>query len=154
SLAEMLADIRGDLAEFGVVFDHWTSERALADSGAIDHALSVLEARGHLHREEGAVWFRATEFGDEKDRVVVRENGQRTYFASDIAYHLAKRERGFARLIDVLGADHHGYVARVRDGLIAMGQPGECLEAPLIQFRSEEHTSELQSLAYLVCRLL
>src|SRR5436190_469538 len=126
--------IRGDLAEFGVVFDHWTSERALADSGAIDHALSVLEARGHLRREEGAVWFRATEFGDEKDRVVVRENGQRTYFASDIAYHLAKRERGFARLIDVLGADHHGYVARVRTGLIALGQPGECLEAPLIQF--------------------
>ena len=134
SLAEMLADIRGDLAEFGVVFDHWTSERALADSGAIDHALSVLEARGHLRHEEGAVWFRATEFGDEKNRVVVRENGQRTYFASDIAYHLAKRERGFARLIDVLGADHHGYVARVRAGLIAMGQPGECLEAPLIQF--------------------
>ncbi|TLZ06330.1 MAG: arginine--tRNA ligase, partial [Gammaproteobacteria bacterium] len=129
-----LADIRGDLAEFGVVFDHWTSERALADSGAIDHALILLEARGHLHREEGAVWFRATGFGDEKDRVVVRENGQKTYFASDIAYHLAKRERGFARLIDVLGADHHGYVARVRAGLIAMGQPGECLEAPLIQF--------------------
>src|SRR5256884_3514622 len=134
SLAEMLADIRGDLTEFGVDFDHWTSERALADSGAIDHALILLEARGHLHREEGAVWFRATGFGDEKDRVVVRENGQKTYFASDIAYHLAKRERGFARLIDVLGADHHGYVARVRAGLIAMGQPGECLEAPLIQF--------------------
>src|SRR4029077_1088500 len=136
SLAEMLADIRSDLAEFGVVFDRWTSERAFADSGAIDHALSVLEARGHLQRQDGAIWFRATEFGDEKDRVVVRENGQKTYFASDIAYHLAKRERGFARLIDVLGADHHGYVARVRAGLIAMGQPGECLEAPLIQFVS------------------
>ena len=136
SLAEMLADIRSDLAEFGVVFDRWTSERAFADSGAIDHALSVLEARGHLQRQDGAIWFRATEFGDEKDRVVVRENGQKTYFASDIAYHLAKRERGFARLIDVLGADHHGYVARVRAGLIAMGEPGECLEAPLIQFVS------------------
>ena len=136
SLAEMLADIRSDLAEFGVVFDRWTSERAFADSGAIDHALSVLEARGHLQRQDGAIWFRATDFGDEKDRVVVRENGQKTYFASDIAYHLAKRERGFARLIDVLGADHHGYVARVRAGLIAMGEPGECLEAPLIQFVS------------------
>ena len=136
SLGEMLADIRNDLGEFGVVFDHWSSERALADSGAIDHALAVLEARGRLQRREGALWFRASEFGDEKDRVVVRENGQKTYFASDIAYHLQKRERGFARLIDVLGADHHGYVARVRAGLIAMGEPGECLEATLIQFVS------------------
>ena len=133
SLAAMLADIRNDLGEFGVHFDHWTSEREFAESGAIDHALEVLERAGHLYREQGAVWFRATSFGDEKDRVVVRENGQKTYFASDIAYHLAKRERGFARLIDVLGADHHGYVARVRAGLSAMGQPGECLEAPLIQ---------------------
>src|SRR5207237_8535128 len=104
SLVEMLADIRGDLAEFGVVFDHWTSERALADSGAIDHALSVLEARGHLHREEGAVWFRATGFGDENDRAVVRENGQKTYYASDIAYHPTNRDPGCARLIDLLGA--------------------------------------------------
>ena len=135
-LAAMLADIREDLAEFGVRFDHWTSEREFAESGAIDHALAVLEHAGHLYRHEGALWFRATAFGDEKDRVVVRENGQKTYFASDIAYHLAKRERGFARLIDVLGADHHGYVARVRAGLAAMGQPGESLEAPLIQFVS------------------
>jgi arginyl-tRNA synthetase len=136
SLAQMLADIRSDLTEFGVLFDHWASERALADSGAIDHALAVLESRGRLQRRDGALWFRASEFGDEKDRVVVRENGQKTYFASDIAYHLQKRERGFARLIDVLGADHHGYVARVRAGLIAMGEPGECLEATLIQFVS------------------
>jgi arginyl-tRNA synthetase len=136
SLAEMLADIRSDLTEFGVLFDHWASERTLADSGAIDHALAVLESRGRLQRRDGALWFRASEFGDEKDRVVVRENGQKTYFASDIAYHLRKRERGFARLIDVLGADHHGYVARVRAGLIAMGEPGECLEATLIQFVS------------------
>jgi arginyl-tRNA synthetase len=136
SLARMLGDVREDLAEFGVQFDVWTSEREFTESGAIDHALAVLERAGHLYREAGALWFRATAFGDEKDRVVVRENGQKTYFASDIAYHLAKRERGFARLIDVLGADHHGYVARVRAGLIAMGQPGECLEAPLIQFVS------------------
>jgi arginyl-tRNA synthetase len=136
SLDEMLADIRNDLADFGVLFDHWISERAFAESGAIDHALTVLQAQGRLERREGAQWFLATQFGDEKDRVVVRENGQKTYFAADIAYHLAKRERGFARLIDVLGADHHGYVARVRAGLIAMGQPGECLEATLIQFVS------------------
>jgi arginyl-tRNA synthetase len=136
SLTQMLADIREDLTEFGVVFEHWTSERALEASGAIDHALAVLQAQGRLERRDGALWFRASEFGDEKDRVVVRENGQKTYFASDIAYHLAKCERGFKRLIDVLGADHHGYVARVRAGLIAMGQPGECLEATLIQFVS------------------
>jgi arginyl-tRNA synthetase len=136
SLVAMLDDIRNDLAEFGVVFNRWISERELAESGAIDHALAVLGEQGRLYQQEGAFWFRASEFGDEKDRVVVRENGQKTYFASDIAYHLAKRERGFARLIDVLGADHHGYVARVRAGLIAMGQPGECLEAPLIQFVS------------------
>ncbi|MGH8275846.1 MAG: arginine--tRNA ligase, partial [Steroidobacteraceae bacterium] len=142
SLTEMLADIRADLEEFGVQFDHWCSERALAEGGAIDHALSVLESQGRLERRDGAVWFRATEFGDEKDRVVVRENGQKTYFASDIAYHLQKRERGFTRLIDVLGADHHGYVARVRAGLIAMGQPGESLEAPLIQFVSLFRGSE------------
>jgi arginyl-tRNA synthetase len=136
ALAAMLADIRNDLGEFGVVFDHWCSEAALAASGAIDHALAVLEEQGRLVLKDGATWFRATEFGDEKDRVVVRENGQKTYFASDIAYHLQKRERGFARLIDVLGADHHGYVARVRAGLIAMGQPPDCLEATLIQFVS------------------
>jgi len=142
SLAAMLADIREDLAEFGVTFDHWTSERAFAASGAIDHALAVLEQQGRLQKKDGALWFRATEFGDEKDRVVVRENGQKTYFASDIAYHLAKRERGFARLIDVLGADHHGYVARVRAGLMALGQPEDCLEAILIQFVSLFRGSE------------
>jgi arginyl-tRNA synthetase len=136
SLAEMLADIREDLGEFGVVFDRWYSERSLSDSGAIDRSLAKLEAQGRLYKQEGATWFRATEFGDEKDRVVVRENGQKTYFASDIAYHLEKRELGFSRLIDVLGADHHGYIARVRAGLIAMGEPGDCLEVNLIQFVS------------------
>ena len=136
SLTEMLADIRDDLGEFGVQFDRWYSERALAAEGAIDRALARLESQGRLYRKDGALWFRATEFGDEKDRVVVRENGQKTYFASDIAYHLEKRERGFERLIDVLGADHHGYVARVRAGLTAMGEPGDCLEVTLIQFVS------------------
>ena len=142
SLVAMLDDMRNDLAEFGVLFNRWVSERELAASGAIDHALAVLGEQERLYRQEGALWFRASEFGDEKDRVVVRENGQKTYFASDIAYHLEKRERGFARLIDVLGADHHGYVARVRAGLIAMGQPGESLEAPLIQFVSLYRGSE------------
>jgi len=136
SLDQMLADIRDDLQQFGVVFDRWYSERSLAVSGAIERSLERLESQGRLFRKDGAVWFRATEFGDEKDRVVVRENGQKTYFASDIAYHLEKRERGFEQLIDILGADHHGYVARVRAGLVAMGEPGDCLEVTLIQFVS------------------
>jgi len=134
ALDDILADIRGDLEEFGVRYDQWFSERSLAEDGAIDRALELLRRNGVVYEKDGAQWFRATDFGDEKDRVVVRENGQKTYFASDIAYHLQKRERGFEQLIDVLGADHHGYIARVRAGLLAMGQPGECLEVRLVQF--------------------
>ena len=136
SLAGMVADIREDLAEMGVTFDRWYSERSLATSGAIDAALGRLEQHGHTYRKDGALWFRASAFGDDEDRVVERENGVRTYFASDIAYHLDKKLRGFDRLIDVLGADHHGYVARVRGGLTAMGEPGECLEVMLLQLVS------------------
>ncbi len=136
SLGGMLADIRQDLAEMGVTFDRWFSERSLATSGAIDEALKRLAANGHTYRKDGALWFRATEFGDDEDRVVERENGVRTYFASDIAYHLDKRLRGFSRLIDVLGADHHGYVARVRGGLAAMGEPPDSLEVCLLQLVS------------------
>jgi arginyl-tRNA synthetase len=130
----ILADIRDDLAEFGVIYDQWFSEQSLVSDGAVDRALERVTAAGHTYQEDGATWFRATAFGDEKDRVVVRENGRKTYFASDIAYHLHKRERGFARLIDILGADHHGYVARVRAGLAAMGESPECLEVDLVQF--------------------
>jgi len=136
-LADMLADIRGDLAEFGVSFDRWYSEQDLGDGrdgGPIDRALKRLRSHGHVFEQDGATWFRATEFGDEKDRVVVRANGQKTYFASDIAYHLDKRERGFDSLVTILGADHHGYVARVRAGLAAMGEPPESLEVPMVQF--------------------
>ena len=135
-LADILGDIEQDLAEFGVTYDRWYSERSLADHGAIDRALGRLREQQHVYEKDGALWFRATGFGDEKDRVVVRENGQKTYFASDIAYHLEKRERGFDLLLDVLGADHHGYVARVRAGLEAMGEPGDSLEVRLVQFVS------------------
>ena len=139
ALAEILADIRGDLEEFGVHFDRWYSEQDLGDGrdgGPIARALARLSGRGQVFEQEGAVWFRATAFSDEKDRVVVRANGQKTYFASDIAYHLDKRERGFELLVTILGADHHGYVARVRAGLAAMGEPPESLEVPMIQFVS------------------
>lgn len=134
ALASILADIREDLAAFGVNFDQWFSERAVSENGAIKHALDKLREHKDLYEKDGALWFRATEYGDEKDRVVVRENGQTTYFASDIAYHLHKRERGHGLLLDVLGADHHGYVARVRAGLEALGEPGDCLEVRLVQF--------------------
>jgi arginyl-tRNA synthetase len=134
ALGDILADIRDDLEEFGVRYDCWFSERSLAEDGAIDRALDLLRRNGVVYEKDGAQWFRATDFGDEKDRVVVRENGIKTYFASDIAYHLHKRERGFAQLIDVLGSDHHGYIARVRAGLVAMGQPADCLDVRLMQF--------------------
>ena len=134
ALDDILADIRQDLEEFGVRYDEWFSERSLATNGAIDRALERLRKNDVVYEKDGAQWFRATDFGDEKDRVVVRENGLKTYFASDIAYHLQKRERGFDKLVDVLGADHHGYVARVRAGLVAMGEPGDSLEVRLVQF--------------------
>jgi arginyl-tRNA synthetase len=136
SLSSMLADIRCDLREFGVEFDQWTSERQLVRSGAVEHAIEALRARGALYEKDGALWFRASQYGDDEDRVLIRSNGQKTYFAPDVAYHLNKCERGFERLIDVLGADHHGYVARVRGALIAMGRRGDALEACLIQIVS------------------
>jgi arginyl-tRNA synthetase len=134
ALDDILTDIRNDLEEFGVRYDRWFSERSLGDDGAIDHALDLLRRNDVVYEKDGAQWFRATDFGDEKDRVVVRENGAKTYFASDIAYHLNKCERGFEQLVDVLGSDHHGYIARVRAGLVAMGQPGDCLDVRLMQF--------------------
>ncbi|MDH4049225.1 MAG: arginine--tRNA ligase [Gammaproteobacteria bacterium] len=134
SLESIRDEIREDLSEFGVEFDRWYSEQSLESEGLIDEALAVLKERRMLYEKEGATWFRATDYGDEKDRVVVRENGKKTYFASDIAYHYHKRKRGYDYLIDLLGADHHGYVARVRAGLEAMGYAGDSLEVELVQF--------------------
>ncbi len=133
-LNAVLDDIRDDLEAFGVGYDRWYSERSLTTHGTIDTALEKLTSRDRLYVENGATWFRASDYGDEKDRVVIRENGVRTYFASDIAYHHEKRARGFDLLLDVLGADHHGYVARVRAGLEAMGEDPESLEVRLVQF--------------------
>ncbi len=134
ALGSILADIRDDLAEFGVTFDSWFSERSLSDSGAVDRAVAALEAAGQSYVKDGAVWFKSTAYGDEKDRVMVRENGIKTYFASDIAFVFNKLERGFEHLLYVWGADHHGYVARLRAGLIALGGPPERLEIRLVQF--------------------
>ena len=134
ALNEQLADCRDDLAEFGVTFDHWFSERSLYDSGMVELAVKKLEQRGHVYVQDGAKWFRSSRFGDEKDRVVQRENGQYTYFASDIAYHLNKFERGFDLVIDVWGADHHGYIPRVKGALEALGLNKEQLTIALVQF--------------------
>ncbi len=134
ALNEQLEDCRTDLGEFGVVFDHWFSERSLFDSGMVERAIRALEQRGHIHVRDGAKWFRSTLFGDEKDRVVQRENGQYTYFASDIAYHLNKFERGFDLVIDVWGADHHGYIPRVKGAIEALGLNPTQVTVALVQF--------------------
>ena len=134
ALNTILDDIRDDLAQFGVHYEEWYSERSLTESGAVNKAIERLRRGGHLYEKEGALWFRSTDFGDEKDRVVVRDNGQTTYFASDIAYHMDKLERGFERVIDVWGADHHGYVPRVKAALQALGDDPSRLDVLLVQF--------------------
>ncbi len=134
ALEMMIADQHEDLAQFRVTFDQWFSERALYDTGAVARAVERLAERGHLYENDGALWFRSTGFGDEKDRVVRRENGQYTYFASDIAYHADKFARGFERMIDVWGADHHGYIPRVKGALAALGLDSDALTVALVQF--------------------
>ncbi len=147
ALETIIADIEEDLTEFGVVFDRWFREQSLTDDNLIDDALNALRERGMLYEKDGATWFRATDYGDEKDRVVVRENGKTTYFASDIAYHNDKRKRGYDHLLDVLGSDHHGYQARVRAGLEAMGYGGDSLEVELMQFVSLYRAGEKQAMS-------
>jgi len=136
ALSEQLADCRADLEEYGVHFDCWFSERSLYDTGMVAKAVAELEKRGHLYEQDGAKWFRSTAFGDEKDRVVQRENGLYTYFASDIAYHWNKFERGFTRIVDIWGADHHGYIPRVKGALKALDLDAAALDVALVQFVS------------------
>ena len=133
-LHSILDNIRRDLEEFGVRYDEWFSERSLTGNGSVQQVIQRLKDSGHVYEESGALWFRSTEFGDEKDRVVVRDNGQTTYFASDIAYHMHKLERGYERVIDVWGADHHGYVPRVKAALTAIGDDVNKLDVLLVQF--------------------
>ncbi len=133
-LENILDDIKDDLEEFGVNYQQWFSERDLMDDGSVQKALARLEAGGHLYQQEGATWFASSQLGDEKDRVVVRENGQYTYFASDIAYHMNKLDRGFDQIIDIWGADHHGYVPRVKAAIQALGADASKLKVLLVQF--------------------
>ena len=130
----ILDDIRDDLALFGVVYEEWFSERSLTENGLVTSAVERLQKSGHVDEREGALWFKSTDFGDEKDRVLVRANGQSTYFASDIAYHMNKLERGYDQVIDVWGADHHGYVPRVKAAMEAIGDDPKKLHVLLVQF--------------------
>ncbi len=135
-LNNILGDIKIDLSEFGVDYQQWFSERQLMDDGSVAQALERLRDAGHLYQQDGATWFACAKLGDEKDRVVVRENGQSTYFASDIAYHMNKLDRGFDLIIDIWGADHHGYIPRVRAALAALGADESKLKVLLVQFAS------------------
>ncbi len=133
-LDAILGNIRQDLKEFGVTYDEWFSERSLSDTSAVTDCIKRLQDSGHIYEQDGALWFRSTDYGDEKDRVIVRDNGQTTYFASDIAYHANKLERGYDRVIDIWGADHHGYVPRVKAALQALGDDPDRLDVLLVQF--------------------
>ena len=133
-LTEQLSDCRNDLMEFGVVFDNWFSELSLFDNDAVSEVIALLKQNNFLYQKDGAIWFRSTDFGDEKDRVVQRENGKFTYFASDIAYHLNKFQRGFERIINVWGADHHGYIPRMKAAMQALTLDPTKLEIALVQF--------------------
>jgi len=133
-LNTILEGIKEDLKEFGVEYDEWFSERSLANKNLIKNAVERLQKADYVYEKNGALWFKSTAFGDEKDRVVVRDNGQSTYFASDIAYHMDKMERGFDRVIDIWGADHHGYIPRVKAALQALGDDVDKLDVLLVQF--------------------
>lgn len=135
-LREQLTDIESDLAAFGVHFDAWASEAAVVDDGSVRAALDDLARGGHTYKKDGALWFASERFGDDKDRVLLRANGAATYFANDIAYHRQKIGRGYDRLVDVWGADHHGYVPRMKAAMQALTGQGDKLDVQLVQFVS------------------
>lgn len=132
--ADICADIEQDLAEFGVHYDKWFPESYLIEHGLLDAGIQCLRDGGYVYEKQGATWFRATDLGDEKDRVLIRDNGQPTYFASDVAYHLYKYQQGYTQIIDVFGADHHGYIARIKAFLKGLKQDPEKLHILLVQF--------------------
>ncbi len=133
-LTVILDDIKDDLEEFGVSYQEWFSERSLMEDNSIKDALNRLDTAGYIYEKDGATWFASSQLGDEKDRVVVRDNGQSTYFASDIAYHMNKLDRGFDQIINIWGADHHGYIPRVRAAMRALGADESKLKVLLVQF--------------------
>ena len=134
SVDTILSGIKADLAEFGVSYQQWFSEQSLVDSGLSESTVAALQKSGHIYEKDQALWFKTTAFGDDLDRVVVRDNGLHTYFASDIAYHLEKFERGYDKIINIWGSDHHGYIARVKASIQALGHDPDKLEILLVQF--------------------
>jgi arginyl-tRNA synthetase len=140
---EKLAALREDLAAFNCEFDVWFSEQSLHDADKINQAVETLREKGYIYEKEGALWFKSTEFGDDKDRVVIRDNGLSTYFAADIAYHKNKFERGFDRVINLWGADHHGYIPRMKAAMQALGYRPEQLEILILQMVSLYRNGEL-----------
>ena len=134
AIDSILGGIKADLSEFGIEYNQWFSEQSLVDSGLSEKTVKALQASGHIYEKDGALWFKTTDFGDDLDRVVVRDNGIHTYFASDIAYHLEKFERGYDKIINIWGSDHHGYIARVKASIAALGHNPKKLEILLVQF--------------------
>ena len=132
----MLADIRIDLDAFGVKFDTWFSEKSLLSDGSVQKSIAELKERGYLYEQDGALWLKSTAFGDDKDRVVVKQDGSYTYLATDIAYHRNKLGRGFTSLVNIWGADHHGYIPRVQAVIQAFGHPKDSLHVLLVQLVS------------------
>ena len=143
ALKEKLAALKEDLEAFNVTYDEWFSEQTLHDANAIKNACDLLTERGYLYEEGGALWLKATEYGDDKDRVVIRDNGIPTYFAADIAYHQDKYARGFDRVINLWGADHHGYIARMKAAVGALGYHPDQLEVLILQMVSLYRNGEL-----------
>ncbi|MEE9339239.1 MAG: arginine--tRNA ligase [Methylococcaceae bacterium] len=133
-LSVILEDIKQDLEEFGVTFEEWFSEKIIMENDSIKEALKRLDNAGYLYKKEGATWFSSSQLGDDKDRVVIRDNDQTTYFASDIAYHMNKLDRGFDQIINIWGADHHGYIPRIRAAMQALGADESKLKVLLVQF--------------------
>lgn len=142
ALDAILDDIKDDLAGFGITMQNYFSEQALVDSGALAQGIEKLKAKGLLYEQEGAWWFKATDYGDEKDRVLVRANGQHTYFATDFVYHINKFVRGFTKIIDIFGADHHGYVARIKAAVEAVEHDRDAFSILLVQFATLYRGSE------------
>lgn len=140
---ELIKVIKDDLDAYGVVYDQWFSEKALHDDGSVEAAIKLLQDKGLAYEQDGALWFKATEFGDDKDRVLRRSNGEMTYIAADVAYHKNKFDRGFDCLVDILGQDHHGYVKRLKATMQAIGYPAEHLDIIVYQLVSLKENDEL-----------
>ncbi len=147
ALVTLVDVIRRDLKQFGVEYDEWFSERQLTEKGLVEKAIQTLQSKGVVYESHGALWFKSTDYGDEKDRVVKRDNGQTTYFASDIAYHMNKFDRGFDQVINIWGSDHHGYIARVKAALTAMNYSADKLEILLVQFANLYENGEMMSMS-------